>query len=86
MDKFDATIDLVGGQSGASGFKPRVEKRFEVNGPLSLSLSLAAPTQFGLVLEVPREPYFPVALILPLAHLVPIFTSSPKMGTQGWYP
>jgi hypothetical protein len=55
MDRFAATLDLVGGNTGASGDKPRVEKRFEVNGPLTVALSLAAPVQFGLELEVPRK-------------------------------
>jgi hypothetical protein len=88
MDKFEATLDLVGGNTGASGDKPRVEKRFEVNGPLSVALSLAAPVQFGLVLEVPRKlPPLPWPWSIERSEFIcnSLFGSA-EMGTKGWYP
>lgn len=55
MDRFDASLDLVGSNTQASGITPRVEKRFEVNGPLQVKAALAVPVQFGLKLVVIRE-------------------------------
>lgn len=89
MDRFAATLDLVGGNTGASGDKPRVEKRFEVNGPLTVALSLAAPVQFGLELEVPRKLQSPQPCPWPIERSEFICISlsrSAEMGTKGRYP
>ena len=54
IDKFEATLDLLGGTSGVKNFLPVFEKRFETDSSIEAAVSVALPVEMGIIVEVPR--------------------------------